>query len=129
MRDRHHETAIAKELFPHRHELGRAELPAGITAVALQVRVLAPRLDVVLLATVRAVAVDHEPQLLERVKGAIDRRRRHIGIKGATALDELGGGDVTDGLTENLQDRSTLWRPTSATLSEQLSDPLRFEKA
>ena len=91
------ETSIAKPRMASnarraRHHGGivRREIPATTAAAAVEVAVLLLGQDVELLPAVRAMAVAQDPELLEHVEGAIDRRRDRPRIERPAAFDELG---------------------------------------
>ena len=78
--------------------------------------------NVVLLATLDTVPVPHEAELLEDVERAIHRRRNAGRVPDATALHELGAGDVAVGFGEHLDHRSSLRRPPQAAFAEAIAD-------
>ena len=69
------------------------------------------RLDVELLATVRAVAVAEQPEILQHVQRPVDRRGDRARIHGPAALDQLGARDVPIRAREDIDQRPALWRP------------------
>jgi len=80
------------------------------------------RQDVELLPAVGPVAVPHQPELLENVERAIDRRRDRGGVATAASIHQVGGRDMAVGLRENLDDGPTLRRPAQATAPQSVGD-------
>lgn len=67
--------------------------------------------DVELFASVGAMTVPDETQVLQYVEGAVDGRRNRPGVRRATTLDELGRRDVTARVLQDAQEKSTLRGP------------------
>src|SRR6476660_1277103 len=76
------------------HRIVGRQLPRAGADAAVQVGVLSGGQDVELFATVRAVAVADDPELLEDVEGSIDGRRDGVRVARTTPVDELGTGDM-----------------------------------
>lgn len=98
------------------------DLPGGPALGAVKVAMVRRRKDMELLATIGAVTVPHQAELLEDVERAIDRRRDAGRVAGAAALHEIGAGDVAVGLGEHLDHRSSLRRPAQAAFAQAIAD-------
>src|SRR5262245_26308450 len=96
------EGATVLEGVDERSRLVGVDLPRRPAAVAMEMTVDRGRQDVELLASVGAVAMAQEAELLEDVERPIDGRGDRLGIDRPTAIDELGAGHVTVGLREDL---------------------------
>ena len=69
--------------------------------------------DVELFATVRAMAVADDPELLEDVEGPIDGRGDRVRVARTTPVDELGTGHMAVDLGQDLDEDPPL-RASSA---------------
>ena len=96
--------------------LVRPDLPRFAAADAVEVAVLVVGEDVELLATVGAVAVADEAELLEDVERPVDGRGDCRRVEISAAIDELAARDVTRRLREDLDERPPLRRPAQAAL-------------
>lgn len=126
MRHGNGEVPSGLQLIEECRDLPGAHFPQGPACLADEMGMLFHGRDVVLLSAALTVTVDDQSQGLERVERPVDGRPRDLGIGGATALQELGGRDVTRGCGESLEDRTPLRRPPKTALAEQVSDRLRL---
>ncbi len=99
-----------------------ANLPGGSALATVDVPMLRGGQDVKLLASVRVVAVTHEPKVLQHVQGPVHGRRNGRCILRATALDQLGTGDVPIGSGEDLDHRAALRRPAEPAPAQAIAD-------
>ena len=91
-------------------------------------RVFLLRHYVVLLAAVRAVAMDDKAQLLESVERPVHGRWRHVRVDSSTPLEELHRGDVARRRPQDSEDRAPLWRPAKAPCADLVSDGLGLQR-
>ena len=98
------------------------QLPRAGADAAVQVGVLSGGQDVELFATVRAVAVADDSELLEDVEGSIDGRRDGVRVARTTPVDELGTGDMAVDLGQDLDEDPPLGRPAQPLGSKMVRD-------
>ena len=101
-----------------------ADLPRRPASGAVEVTMLGRREDVELLATISAVPMPDEPELLEDVERAVHRGRDRGEVARAALLHQLGSSDVTIGLGEHLDHGAALRRPAQAAAAEPRSDAI-----
>lgn len=100
------------------------DLPGGAADLAPQVAVLGGREHVELLASVGAVRVPDETDLLKHVKGPVDGGGGGVRIAGAAALDELGARDVALRRQDHPHEHAPLRRPAQAVGAELVAGPV-----
>jgi hypothetical protein len=93
--------------------LGKVPLPAAVAAVEMPVPALGQ--DVEFLAAVDAVGMAQDAEVLQHIEGAVHGRRDGPRVEVATALDELGAGDVAIGPGQDLNEDPPLRGPAQAT--------------
>ena len=83
---------------------------------------LAGREHVILLASVRVVAMANQPEALEDVERPVHRRRDRRRDALPASFQQLGTREVTVGLGEDLDHRPPLRRPAQAPRAQPLAD-------
>jgi len=92
------------------------------TASTVEVPVLGRREDMELLAAIGGVAVADDTEVLEDVERPVHRRRDGPRIEGATAVDQLGAGDVAVRVRQHLYEDPALRGPAQPTGSQSTGD-------
>jgi len=86
----------------------------------MEVAVLLLRSHVELLPAIGSMTVAHEPDLLEDIERAVDGGRNGRWVDGATALDQLGAGNVPTRGGQDRDHRPALRRPAQSPIAQPL---------
>jgi hypothetical protein len=90
--------------------------------LAMEVAVVGGRPDVELLAPVATVGVTDDAEVLQDAQGPIDRRGSSPGIDCPTPFDQFAARHVTVSLGQDVEQESTLRRPSKATRTQVVTD-------
>lgn len=96
--------------------LGGLHIPGGAALGAVQVAMLRRRQDMELLASVSAVTVLDDADLLKDIQCPVDGGRDGLRVDRTAPLDEFSARDVTVRLRKHVHKDTPLWRPAHPSL-------------